>query len=181
MCVLLTTPSQRIVDLLHYVKDGGMLSAQLTRSMTLQMVTYNPEAAVFGYFSATFRSVPACGAGLSSHCLRGKWFSTWQHIYHQIHTHTHTHTPSPSHHTPPSPPPYPFSSLRWIDSGVISMTHKLMALPAVEFSHVVSTWQLQVRLATTWYYVPPFLHLSHSHVDAQQKTKPFIPNTYEPP
>jgi hypothetical protein len=45
------------VDLLHYIQDGGMLSAQLTRSMTLQMVTYNPAAVVFGYFSATFTCV----------------------------------------------------------------------------------------------------------------------------
>ncbi|KAG1670027.1 hypothetical protein FOA52_011183 [Chlamydomonas sp. UWO 241] len=80
---------KRIVDLLHYVQDGGMLSAQLTRSMTLQMVTYNPEAIVFGYFSATFR---------------------------------------------------------WIDSGVISMTSKLMALPAVEYNHGVSSWQLKTLL-----------------------------------
>ncbi|KAG1660944.1 hypothetical protein FOA52_005525, partial [Chlamydomonas sp. UWO 241] len=80
---------KRIVDLLHYVQDGGMLSAQLTRSMTLQMVMYNPQAVVFGYFSATFS---------------------------------------------------------WIDSGVISMTHKLMALPAVEYSHGVATGQLQTLL-----------------------------------
>ncbi|KAG1675984.1 hypothetical protein FOA52_014228 [Chlamydomonas sp. UWO 241] len=79
----------RIVDLLHYIQDGGMLSAQLTRSMTLQIVTYNPEAVVFGYFSATFT---------------------------------------------------------WIDSGVISMTSKLMALPAVEYMHVVSSGQLQTLL-----------------------------------
>ncbi|KAG1675982.1 hypothetical protein FOA52_014226 [Chlamydomonas sp. UWO 241] len=82
-------PEKRIVDLLHYIQDGGMLSAQLTRSMTLQMVTYNPEAVVFGYFSATFT---------------------------------------------------------WIDSGVISMTSKLMALPAVEYNHGISSWQLQTLL-----------------------------------
>ncbi|KAG1675992.1 hypothetical protein FOA52_014236 [Chlamydomonas sp. UWO 241] len=80
---------KRIVDLLHYVQDGGMLSTQLTRSMTLQMVTYNPEAVVFGYFSATFT---------------------------------------------------------WIDSGVISMTSKLMALPAVEYHHVISSGQFQTLL-----------------------------------
>ncbi|KAG1656783.1 hypothetical protein FOA52_007831 [Chlamydomonas sp. UWO 241] len=87
-----------IVELVHYVQDGGMLSSQLTDRMTLQMVTYNPEAVVFGYFSATFR---------------------------------------------------------WIDAGVISMTSKLMALPAVEYSHVVSSWQLKRSPGPSGYHRAP--------------------------
>mmetsp|Transcript_8258 Transcript_8258/g.24923 ORF Transcript_8258/g.24923 Transcript_8258/m.24923 type:complete len:2121 (-) Transcript_8258:1576-7938(-) len=80
---------KRMLQLLSYVQDGGLLSSQLTDSMTMQMVTYNPEAVVFGYFAATFK---------------------------------------------------------WVESGVITMTHRLMALPAVEYSQVVSTFKAETLL-----------------------------------
>jgi hypothetical protein len=62
-----------------------MLSAQLTRSMTLQMVTYNPEAVVFGYFKATFR------------CVMGVAFAvTAGGVYFAAPSFTFAHSPPPS-------------------------------------------------------------------------------------
>lgn len=45
----------RASDLLTYARDGGYLNSQVTDYLNLRLVSYNPEAVVFGFFSATLQ------------------------------------------------------------------------------------------------------------------------------
>ncbi|KAG2491872.1 hypothetical protein HYH03_009825 [Edaphochlamys debaryana] len=46
--------AKRAAEAIQYVKDGGFLSASLTKSLRAQVVTYNPDAQVFGYWRVDF-------------------------------------------------------------------------------------------------------------------------------
>lgn len=41
-------------QVLMFLRDGGYLSGTLTESLTAQLVSYNPDDAVIGYWKATF-------------------------------------------------------------------------------------------------------------------------------
>ncbi|GAX81803.1 hypothetical protein CEUSTIGMA_g9231.t1 [Chlamydomonas eustigma] len=44
---------QRVQQMLTYVQDGALLNANLMKTMTVEIVSYNPEAVVFGFYKAT--------------------------------------------------------------------------------------------------------------------------------
>ncbi|EFJ51847.1 hypothetical protein VOLCADRAFT_87436 [Volvox carteri f. nagariensis] len=46
--------AKRAGQALTYLRDGGYLSATLTKSLRAELVTYNPDAAVFGYWRVDF-------------------------------------------------------------------------------------------------------------------------------
>jgi len=47
-------PLKRVKQALTYLHDGGFLSSALTSSMTARLLSFNPDARVFGYWRATF-------------------------------------------------------------------------------------------------------------------------------
>ena len=47
-------PRDRLKQMLQYMADGDYLDRQLTSTLTLQAVSYNPDTRNFGYAKATF-------------------------------------------------------------------------------------------------------------------------------
>ncbi|GFH17039.1 PKD_channel domain-containing protein [Haematococcus lacustris] len=68
--VLVDTASsmQRSAELLAMLQDGGFLDKQLTQSLTAQMVSFNPAAAVFGYWTCVLDWRPD-GSILATHSV----------------------------------------------------------------------------------------------------------------
>ncbi|KAG2454830.1 hypothetical protein HYH02_000662 [Chlamydomonas schloesseri] len=86
--VLLDTrlSARRAEQALQFIRDGGYLSATLTRTLRASLITYNADAAVFG---------------------------TWR------------------------------LDLRWVDSGVIEGTTRLLGLPAIRYGEAIKHVQVK--------------------------------------